>query len=106
MHSKENDLKIYKEQPKHYYYIICFSPNSNNPLLHTEKWGRFDNAYRQAVTSIRGLGKSIAGLKRKGSSDPYAKKARLSGWTHRFVCLSSTEDVRVPTARFAREMLH
>lgn len=45
-------------------------------------------------------------MKRKGSSGPYAKKAKLSSWTHRFVCLSSTEDIRVPTAHSAREMLY
>ena len=87
--------------------------------MYIDGWVRFDNAYKDAVASLRGIrsgsgrNKEVAdeqryNFKRKGSTkttECLPKKPKPSSWTHKFVCLSQTDEERVPTTPFARETL-
>ena len=87
-------------------------------LLFIEGWQHFDNAYRDAVTSIRGIRNDCSGnrefveehrsnFKRKCSTKAsvLSKKPKSSSWTQKFICLSGTSDDRVPTTSVVREAL-
>jgi hypothetical protein len=84
----------------------------------TQGWQRFNNAYRDAIASIRGIRcdyrshsrdvvqEHRSTFKRRCSTNSLPiKKSKPSSWTHKFVCLCNTSDERVPTTASARETL-
>ena len=69
---------------------------------------RFNKAYKDTVTSLKSVqGTATLSMKRKSVEDGciMSKKAKVSSWTHRFMCLSGKDDNRIPTTTVERETL-
>ena len=81
-------------------------------IFYTDRWQSFSGAYEDAIGSLRGCrGSRITqehqfNFKRRfGKLSTKPKKPKLSGWTARYYCLSSTESDTIPSKRCTREML-
>lgn len=73
-------------------------------------WNRFNKAYRGAIAALRGTReKDIISRdnKRKNSAVPhnFNKMSKHSSWTHKFVCLASTSQERVPSSANKEDLL-
>ena len=77
-------------------------------------WSRFGQAYQRAVSSLRSARSGQVREEQRRLFGKRKNQSQLSGmpkrsktvkWTHKFVCLSSTSDEKVPSTYAAKEIL-
>ncbi len=80
----------------------------------TGTWNRFNRAYRGAIAALRGNGPSQKTFveehrssfnKRKRCSDIIAKRPKFCSWAHKFVCLASCCQEKVPSPIMKEDLL-